>query len=75
MSNDTLTQADARIIGNVVIGLLQLRPLARKVNDPVPLNDPRYPTTWGNKTAEGLGRTIARIVDDPIEAAKLLHGG
>lgn len=45
-------------LGNRVIAVLTLEPIMGGF-DPV-----RYHTTWGSKTAEGIGRVIVRLTNE-----------
>jgi len=49
---NTLTDKDAEKIGAMLAEVLHLRRDCQG----------RWPTTWGNKTNQGLGRMAARIV-------------
>jgi hypothetical protein len=62
--NQSLTDEQAAKLGQRVIDVLELKPLRRK------LDEPRYDTAWGNKTAIGMGRTIARLVAEATEGAQ-----
>lgn len=54
-----MEQQDLEIkVGSEIINLLNLKPLKS--------NKDRYCTTWGDKTIQGIGACVLRIVEETI---------
>lgn len=57
-----LTESEETKRGELLAQVLELKPC--KLDNGERLDPPRYHTKWGTKTALGLFRTVARIVED-----------